>query len=309
MLDARQLRYFLEIAKQGSITAASQTLGVAQPALSQQLRKLEDQLGTPLMLRQRSGVVPTEAGLLLAERARRILDEMSRTIDDISTLGSNPSGVVRIGLPGTISSMVSLPLIAAAHKLYPRITINIAEAMSGFIAAWMAEDRVDLAILYRDIGFPGFQSDLLLEEDLVILSNPDSDMAARLPLAAMAGQSMVLPSKGHGLRDLIDEKFQSVGVTAGVAIEIDSYANIKSLVANGFGPSILPAHAVRAERDAGTLSVSQIEGDDLRRRVYLILPTGRPVTRAQMVVADLLRHVVTDLIEAETWAGARLLSG
>ncbi len=260
------------------------------------------------MLRQRSGVIPTEAGLLLAERARRILDEMSRTIDDINTLNSDPSGVVRIGLPGTISSMVSLPLITAAHKRYPRVTINIAEAMSGFVAAWMAEDRVDLSILYRDIGLPGSRSELLLEEDLVILSQPDSAFPARLSLNAIEGQPLVLPSKGHGLRDLIDEKLQSVGVTVSVAMEIDSYANIKSLVANGFGPSILPAHAVRAEREAGTLSVSQIEGDDLRRRVYLTLPTGRPVTRAQMVVADLLRQIVSDLILVETWSGARLLS-
>ena len=307
MLDTRQMRYFLEIFKQGSITAASVTLGVAQPALSLHLRKLEDQLGTPLMQRQRSGVVPTEAGVLLAERARRILDEMSRTIDDIRTLGSDPSGVVRIGLPGTISSIVALPLITAARERYPLITINIAEAMSGFITTWVAEDRVDLCILYREIGLPGFQSDLLLEESLVVISQTKDVKRDRLSLKELSGRQLVLPSKGHGLRDLVDKEFNAAGVTPSVALEIDSYANIKRLVANGFGSSILPVHAVPAERDVGTLSVSQINEEGLRRRAHLITPTSRPITRAQVLVTELLREIVSDLIRTETWSGAQLL--
>ena len=307
MLDTRQMRYFLEIFKQGSITAASVTLGVAQPALSLHLRKLEDQLGTRLMQRQRSGVVPTEAGVLLAERARRILDEMSRTIDDIRTLGSDPSGVVRIGLPGTISSIVALPLITAARERYPLVTINIAEAMSGFITTWVAEDRVDLCILYREFGLPGFQSDLLLEESLVVISQTEDVKRDRLSLKELSGRPLVLPSKGHGLRDLVDKEFNAAGVTLSVALEIDSYANIKRLVANGFGSSILPVHAVQAERDAGTLSVSQINEERLRRRAHLITPTTRPITRAQVLVTELLREIVSDLIRTETWSGARLL--
>lgn len=307
MLDTRQMRYFLEIFKQGSITAASVTLGVAQPALSLHLRKLEEQLGTPLMQRQRSGVVPTEAGVLLAERARRILDEMSRTIDDIRTLGSDPSGVVRIGLPGTISSIVALPLITAARERYPLVTINIAEAMSGFITTWVAEDRVDLCILYREIGLPGFQSDLLLEESLVVISQTKDVKRDRLSLKELSGRQLVLPSQGHGLRDLVDKEFNAAGVTPSVALEIDSYANIKRLVANGFGSSILPVHAVQAERDAGTLSVSQINEKGLRRRAHLITPTSRPITRAQVLVTELLREIVSDLIRTKTWSGAQLL--
>jgi len=307
MLDTRQMRYFLEIFKQGSITAASVTLGVAQPALSLHLRKLEDKLGTPLMQRQRSGVVPTEAGVLLAERARRILDEMSRTIDDIRTLGSDPSGVVRIGLPGTISSIVALPLITAARERYPLVTINIAEAMSGFITTWVAEDRVDLCILYREIGLPGFQSDLLLEESLVVISQTKDAKRDRLSLKELSGRQLVLPSKGHGLRDLVDKEFNAAGVTPSVALEIDSYANIKRLVANGFGSSILPVHAVQEERDVGTLSVSQINEEGLRRRAHLITPTSRPITRAQVLVTELLREIVSDLIRTETWSGAQLL--
>ena len=98
-LDTKQLRYFYEIAQQGSVTAASQVLNVAQPALSLHLRRLEEQLGTRLMVRTRTGVMPTEAGQLLAERARHILAEIARTEDDIRSLDGAPAGVVRLG-PG-----------------------------------------------------------------------------------------------------------------------------------------------------------------------------------------------------------------
>ncbi|GGE38445.1 LysR family transcriptional regulator [Actibacterium pelagium] len=307
-LDTRQLRYFLEIAEQGSITRASQVLNVAQPALSMHLRTLEENLGTQLMLRNRTGVVPTEAGRLLVERARRILDEMARTEDDIRTLESDPSGVVRVGLPGTVSSLVSLPLIHAVRERYPNITINIAEAMSGFIAGWMVEDRIDLSILYHALDEKGFRSDVLLEEELVVLWGQEADNPAKVALKALKGVAMVLPSRGHGLRELIEDQMRRLGFAPEVAIEIDSYANIKSLVAEGFGPSILPTYAVQAETLSGTIRTSQIADPGLWRRAHLIQPTNRPVTRAQSAVTEVLQDVVADLMANGKWAGARVAS-
>ncbi|WP_319824000.1 LysR family transcriptional regulator [Thalassovita sp.] len=308
-LDTRQLRYFVEIAQQGSITRASQVLNVAQPALSLHLRTLEEKLGTTLMLRNRSGVVPTEAGQLLMERARHILDEITRTEDEVRSLDSDPSGVVRVGLPGTISALVSLPLIQAARDRYPKITINIAEAMSGFIAGWMAEDRIDLAILYHALTDRGYRSDVLLEEELVILWGQEVDMPPKVALGALDGVPMVLPSRGHGLRELIEEEFRTQGVVPEVAIEIDSYANIKSLVAEGFGPSILPAYAVQAETRAGTIHTSRVADPGLWRRAHLIQPVGRPITRAQAAISALLAQVVADLMAKGEWAGARAAVG
>ena len=307
-LDTRQLRYFLEIAEQGSITRASTVLNVAQPALSIHLRALEENLGTQLMLRHRSGVVPTEAGRLLVERARRILDEMARTEDDIRTLDSDPSGVVRVGLPGTISALVSLPLIQTTKDKYPKITLNIAEAMSGFIAGWMVEDRIDLSILYNALDERGFRSDVLLEEELVILWGQGADHPNKVDLKALKGVPLVLPSRGHGLRELIEDQMRGLGFAPEVAIEIDSYTNIKSLVAEGFGPSILPTYAVRDEIRAGTIHISHIADPGLWRRAHLIQPTNRPITRAQSAVTEVLQDVVAKLMVSGKWAGARAAS-
>jgi len=308
-LDTKQLRYFYEIAQQGSVTRASQVLNVAQPALSLHLRRLEERLGTSLMLRTRTGVVPTEAGRLLMERARHILDEIARTQEDIRSLDGAPSGVVRLGLPGTISALVSLPLIKAARQRYPQITINIAEAMSGFISGWLREGKSDLAILYHPLQERGFRSDILLEEELVILWSQAFRMPPKAALSRLQGVPLVLPSRGNGLRDLIEEAFRAQGVSATVGIEIDSYANIKSLVAEGFGASILPAHAVQAETRTGAICTSRIANPGLWRRAHVIQPTARPATRAQTAIAQLLPQVVADLVAKGAWSGARAIAG
>ncbi len=310
-MDIRQLRYFLEIVAQGSLTRAAESLHVAQPALSLHLKNMEEQLGTRLLTRSRSGVTPTEAGELLLQRARAILEDLARTEDDIRNLETDPSGIVRIGLPGTISAMVSLPLILAARERFPRITLNITEAMSGFVGDWLSEGKIDLAVLYSRSKDARIRSELLLEEELVVLWPADAERPQAMNMAALDNVPMVLPSGVHGLRVLIDRTFQALGFAPEIAMEIDSFNNIKRLVAAGFGPSILPLYAVTEEVAAGSLRVSRIAAPGLWRGAHLMSPGGRPVTRALEAVHALLREVILDLRDKGAWAASRppLVSG
>ncbi|WJS04778.1 LysR family transcriptional regulator [Roseibium aggregatum] len=304
-MDIRQLRYFQEIVAQGSLTRAAESLHVAQPALSLHLKNMEEQLGTRLLTRSRSGVTPTEAGELLLQRARAILEDLARTEDDIRNLETDPSGIVRIGLPGTISAMVSLPLILAARERFPRITLNITEAMSGFVGDWLTEGKIDLAVLYSRSKDARIRSELLLEEELVVLWPADAERPLEMNMEALDKVPMVLPSGAHGLRVLIDRTFQALGFAPEIAMEIDSFNNIKRLVAAGFGPSILPLYAVTEEVAAGSLRVSRIAAPGLWRGAHLMSPGGRPVTRALEAVHALLREVILDLRDKGAWAASR----
>lgn len=304
-MDIRQLRYFLAIVDQGSITRASAVLGVAQPALSLHIKNMEEALDTRLLHRSRSGVTPTEPGTLLAQRARTILEDIARTEDDIRTLDADPAGVVRIGLPGTISSLIALPLIQAARERYPRIQLTIAEAMSGFIAEWLCDGRVDIAVLYEAARTKETVSTQLLEEELVVLWHGDTDCPAKMLLSGLRDVPMVLPSSAHGLRAQVDAALGKLGITARVEIEIDSYANIKRLVAAGYGASVLPLHAVMDEVQSGELVVSRITDPGFWRGAHLVYPSGRQVTRAQAAIRDLVRDVVLTLLEDGDWAAAR----
>lgn len=303
-MDLRQLRYFLEIVEQGSLTAASRSLNVAQPALSLHLRNMEEQLNTKLLIRKTNGVEPTDAGELLRARARSILNDMARTKDEIRNLDKSPGGAVRLGLPGTISEIITLPLMEALVERYPRITLNVAEAMSGFVTGWLDEGRVDLAVLYASSFDHKSKDNKIVEEELVLIEAPVRSAAETVSFRVLSDKRLILPSKGHGLRDLVDGFAQGVGVQSEVAMEIDSYRNIKHLVCRGFGASILPLHAVTEEVANGTLSCARFVDPGLRRSA--VIKRAGTVTRAQQAVEETIHEVVGRLVKDGLWVGASL---
>lgn len=308
-MDLRQLRYFLAIAEEGSFSRAAGRLGVAQPALSLHVRKMEEALGTPLLLRGPHGVSTTEAGELLARRARTLLEDFDQTEEEVRSLGQEPTGTVRLGLPGTISGILSVPLIARCRAQYPQIKIVIAEAMSGFVAEWLLEGRIDLAVLYTDLREPGLRAEALLEEELVVLLPPGEAGQGRLTFDALAERPLILPSGAHGLRKMLEAQMRTRRVPLETAIDVDSYASIKRLVEGGYGCSVLPYHSVAQEARDGRLAVRRFAEPRLWRTAYLAQGTARRMTRAAGAVGDLLKEVVAELMEQRIWAGARPPAG
>jgi LysR family nitrogen assimilation transcriptional regulator len=302
-MDLRQLRYFLAIVEEGSISNAAKRGNVAQPALSVHMRKLEAELGAQLLVRGPRGVTPTDAGDLLANRARTLLSDMERLKEEVRSLGQEPVGTVRLGLPGTISSILALPLIVQCRERYPRIKIIVAEAMSGFVREWLFESRIDIAVLYVDLKGTGVRSQALLDEELVLLM-PATVADDCDPYEAIKNHGLILPSGAHGLRKVLDNHLSIQGLSIDPVIEVDSYANIKQLVESGFGCSILPYHSVRAEVEKGQLRIQNFIAPTLSRCVWLAQSTSRPQTQAARAVSDLLVEIVDQLVQDNSWAGA-----
>lgn len=306
-MDVKQLRYFLEIIEQGSISRAASRLGVAQPALSIHLRNMEAELGTHLLTRHRSGVQPTEAGLLLARHARFVLSEQSKALDDIRQLGKEPAGVVRLGLPGTISDVLTVPLIEAMAQRFPRIRLKISEGMSGFVSGWLREGEIDLAVLYFRPEGTAVESSRILEEELVAFGAAGALPAPLVTLTELAQKPLILPMPAHGLRKLLDLAAQEAGVAITPAIEIDSYNNIKSLVAKGLGISILPHHAISAEERAQNLSVARIS-PALKRSVWLVTRSSAPSSRVVQITRQMLEEVTDELIAKGAWIAVKRMT-
>lgn len=306
-MDLRQLRYFLAIVEEGSFSNAAKRLNVAQPALSLHVRKIEEELATPLLLRGPHGVTETEAGALLARRARTLLADLDRTKEEVRSLGQEPVGTVRLGLPGSISGILSLPLIVQCRARHPRIKIIVTEAMSGFIREWLLDGRIEIAMLYADLRDAGVRSQALLEEELVLLLPPGAD-ANQVPRKLIAAHGLILPSGAHGLRMMLDSWLRRQGMKVDPVIEVDSYGNIKQLVESGYGCSILPSHTVRDAVDGGRLQIKHFDEPRLSRSIWLAQSTSRPMTRAASAVSELLVEVVEQLVRSDDWAGA-VLSG
>lgn len=304
-MDLRQLRYFTAIVEQGSFSKAAAKLRVAQPALSQHLRQMEDEIGVALLHRSARGVAPTEAGERLLARAQAILGDFAALRDAVRGELAPPGGEVRIGLPGTVSEQFAVALIEAARERYPKIRIRIAEAMSGFVLEWLRRGEVDLAVIYSTSDPKGLIIHHVLTEELCLFGVPSLDTIGIAPggsigLAQAAGLDLILPGPGHGLRDQIDEA-AGVQTTIQPAIEIESYNQIKRLVERGLGYGILPRMAVSAQERAGIFHTWRIETPALYRKVYLAYSKERPVPTAARAVGQLSWDILRGLVADGTW--------
>lgn len=305
-MDVRQLRYFVTIVEVGSFSKAAHRLRVAQPALSQHVRNMEIDLGVDLLFRSPQGVRPTEAGETLVRHARLILGQMEVAREAVRRGQMEPEGEVRFGLPGTVSQMLCVPLISAARRRYPKIRLRVAEAMSGFVLDWLREGKIDLGVLYRSVNDRSLQARHVLSEDLRLLG-PAEPMdkphppSGPVPFSALADLTLILPSHGHGLRDLIEERAQTEGARLRTVIDIDTYGQIKLLVQGGLGYSILPAAALRAEVHKGLLKSWPMGQPVLSRDLHLVRPNDRPLPSAVRAIEELAHATLVQLVRDGAW--------
>ena len=311
-MDLRQLRYFVAIVQCGSISRAALHLGIAQPALSLHIRNMELELETPLLFRTPLGVQATEEGTALFRNARAILDQFETARQEIKGRAAEPSGEVRVGLPSSVSQILGVPLVLAARERVPKVTLCVAEAMSGYVLDWLRQGRVDFGLLYQPVDDRNLRSVPLLSETLVLFGPAEAPVGVAsppdgpVPFARCADLPLILPSSGHGLRDLVEEAAAAQGVRVAPVVEIDAYAGIKALAERRLGYSILPAYAVRGEVAEGRLRAWPFD-PPLVRTVHLAEPTDRPLSHAVKAVERLCTETLRDLVESGAWSSARML--
>lgn len=303
-MNWRQLRYFIAIADEGSFSRAARQLGVAQPALSQHVLAMEAELGTILLQRSSKGIQLTEAGLRLLSEAREIGHRFDNLRDHVLGRDAPPSGEVRFGMPSTVSEQIGAPLIEAAQRAYPGIRLRISEAMSGYIYTWLCDGIIDVALLFDMPQMQGLTRHPLLVEDIVLFAGADTKDAPRnssLPLQTALRLPLILPGPGHGLRTLIDAAALSIGAACTPRTEIDSYRQIKQLVARGPSYGMLPMGAIAAETHDGILQAWRIVRPSVRRHVFLAHRTDRPLSNASNLIAQCTLAIVRSKVEAGEW--------
>lgn len=311
-MELRQLRYFVTIVEQGSFSKASVVLNIAQPALSTHVRNMEFELGTTLLFRGAQGVKPTAAGETLQRHARIVLGQIETARREIADQEAVPSGEVRLGLPGTIGQMVSVPLILEVRRQFPKVKLCIVEAMSGFVLEWVTDGRVDLAMLYTGVEGGELQSSPILIEELRLFCA--TTLESERPAGAIASYEdisrlpLVLPSASHGLRQLLEAEAAAHGVPLVTIIEVDAYNSIRELVETGMGFSILPSIAIAGKSHEGKFLSWRIGDPPLSRTVHLVRPRERSLGNAVAAVERLCRATLVDLVGTGRWAATRLVT-
>lgn len=310
-MELRQLRYFVAIVDHGSLSRAARVLHVAQPALTQQIQQLEEELSAQLLHRSAQGVLATDAGKMFYEHAQAILKQVSDARSAVTQAMQKPAGTVALGIPQSVSGAFALPLLTAVRAAYPEISLQMTEELSGNLVEQLRSGRINLAILFDDGQLSAFASTPLVEEDLMYITRSDSRFAVpgdAITLADALAMPLILPGLQHGVRPRIEKVARTAGITIGDVTDINSIAILKSALQADMGATILPVAPVLSEIERKVLVARPISDQRIARTVCLCTSRNIPLTNAAAAVERLILRVTRDLCESGRWLGARHLS-
>ena len=301
-MELRQLRSFLAVARLRHFTRASRELHIAQPALSQQIRRLEAELGVDLLWRTSRRVRLTEAGEVLAVRAQRALAELDSAVAELQELGGLVHGRLTVGALPAVGPLDPPALLASFHAAHPGIDLFLREETADEVLALLRSDELDLAISFVDPE--GSAADVgrvvLFEEELVLVVARDHPLAARDQVrpADLAGEALIVTTPGSAIRRTIEQALAATGVSARIAFESNERATLLGLAGRGMGVAVLPRTWVPSHppsnpgpRDADVVAVS-LAPSPLRRPVALVWRRGR---RQSPAGEAFVRHLADEL--------------
>jgi LysR family nitrogen assimilation transcriptional regulator len=303
-MNLTQLRSFVRVAEMGSFSKAAIELGVAQPALSRQVRLLETDLHVSLLQRTGRGVVLTEPGKRLFEHAVGILQLVARAREDLGTNRDEATGRIVVGLPPSMGRMLTLPLVAEFKRRLPRAQLAIVEGLSAHIVEWISTGRVDLGLVHNPDVNPAIETLHVIDEPLCLVSAAKpagARSAARrapapLPFAELATLPLVVPERTHAIRKLLETQAALAGLKLNIACEVSSVPSILELVRHGHGHAVLAPSATLAAAEAGSLSVRPLADAVLASRLCLAVSAHKPATPLARQAIRLLRELVVERV-------------
>ncbi|MEO3683796.1 transcriptional regulator CynR [Shewanella vesiculosa] len=246
----RHINYFLAVAEYRSFTRAATSLYVSQPALSQQIKQLEEQLGCQLFDRSGRSVRLTDAGEMYARYARNALQDLQegkRAINDVKNLSS---GELRIAITPTFTTYLIGPLIKVFHERYPKVTLSVKEMSQEQMEQRLLDDEFDVGIAFENVHSADIESQTLLVETLALVVRKDHPLAQEsvVNLQILNQQSMVLLSNEFATREQIERYCRQHQVQPKVLMEANSLSAVIEIVRNTQLATLLPSN-ITGERD------------------------------------------------------------
>ena len=307
-MELRQLEYFIAIAESSSFSRAAVRLSVAQPVLSRQVKALEQELGAELYARTGRGIILTEAGKLFEQHARGVLETTAGARSAISALGATPTGRVVIGMPPSVGAVLTATLVRQFRSEFPKVSLGVMEGFSGHVLEWLTTGRIDVAVLYNAPRSNTLVSAPLLTDELFLLgpvSDPAGAGSGPVRAARLANIPLILPSRPHGLRLLVDDSLSRIGISPNVQVEIDAMPSTLSLVESGVGYTVLSYSCVHQLISAGRIRSWSIVEPTMTRSLVVATSSLRPITKAAKALVAMVSEQVNGLVKEGRWAPPR----
>lgn len=294
-MDSRRLRYFVQIVDSGSITRAAAVTGVAQPALSQQLAVLENELKVKLLERSVSGVTPTRAGSILYARAQTILRQFDELRDAVHREVQPLSGAVSLGMSPTMVPRFALPLIEKVCTQHPEMHLQIREEGSAMLNDLLIKGRIELSISPTRPDGDAIVGEEILCEQLILMYPASWEIADDASLADLAALPWVVPRQPNSIRTIVDAVFAASSLTPRVVVELDSLQNVMETVRRGMGVGAMVAGVIEEDLAAGRLKARKFGDAPPMRPMFLSHRRSPALTPAASFVYEILREIGAEL--------------
>jgi DNA-binding transcriptional LysR family regulator len=293
-MDTRQLAAFCEVVERRSFSEAAARLGVTQPAVSQQVRSLEERLGTQLLDRSGRRVEPTEAGLRLYRGAQRMLALEEQLLDDLAEPDGPLRGLLEIGA-STGPAATALPLLLCRFQrenVELRVQLSVSDTQS--VVELVADRRLEVGIVgaarrHRSVTFEPF-----FRDEVILACPPGHPFAGRtVDLDELREGPLILMQQGAGVRQMVEDELRKSGRRLrdlDAPLELGLQESVRSAVQGGFGVGFISRRAVETELKAGTLAEARVRGLDLARDIYVARAAGRAGSSAAQAFVAFARE-------------------
>jgi molybdate transport repressor ModE-like protein len=306
MLDSRRMRVLLHVARTGSLAAAATELGYTPSAVSQQIRALERELGTVVLERRGRGVVLTEPGQALVERAQRIVDELHAAEAEVEAIAGLRAGTLRLGWFSTAGAILIPRAIARFRARHPDIELELEEADPDQCAQALREGQLDLAVVYEFRGGAPLPTDLtltpLVEDRLHIALPPGHRLAyrKRIRMAELRDETWIQGVRHGSTLATLPAACREAGFAPRIALRTDDPMAWQGLVAAGVGVAVIPELTLPTARS--DILVRELDAPSLVRTVSVAMPLARYSPPAAAAMVGTLGEVAAELANELTRA-------
>jgi LysR family nitrogen assimilation transcriptional regulator len=304
-MDLRQLRYFVKVVECGNVTRASEALHIAQPAISQQMRNLERDLGMQLLERSVQGVAPTAAGQTLYRHAIELLRQADSTRELLRQDAELPQGRVSVAMPSSTERMVAIPLARTIRDRYPGIALELVEAPSAELGSLIGSGRVELAVVVDAVETRGVAAQRLLTEALYLIAWPEFQMPREpVSIAELARMPLILPSAPNTIRSRVEWALREAGLPCEILFEASSTALLFAAVMAKLGVTILPWTAAHVELDEHKLKLAKVDHRLFSRDLSLCWHDTALLSNAVQKVKATILELFDSLGKRPEWTAA-----
>lgn len=293
----KQLRALDAIVRTGTITKAAQALGVTPPAVTMQMRLLEEAAGLPLLEKTDSGLRPTDAGGAVLDTAHRCEAALEACSDALQALKGAGGGRVTVGVVSTAKYFAPRAL-AAFSQAHPRVEMRLSVGNRSETITALKDYELDLAIMGRPPQSFDVEQAAIGDHPHVIVAPPDHPMAGkrRLAISKLADETFLLREDGSGTRILMQRLFAEVGLNPNIGMEIGSNETIKQAVMAGLGIALISVHTVAAEVKEGRLAILDVAGLPVVRQWFVVRRSDKDLMPASQALWDFLAKSCADFL-------------